>query len=100
MNLLRLACINVNSYEKRVLPVWELPSVEIHIIDNEIYQIDCKMTQRGQLWICKDGRRTKQPLVTFSRLFVNMACSGNTDFNFGYRCMIDVHYRKLLWGVS
>lgn len=100
MNLLRLACINVNSYEKRVLPIWELPSIEIHIMDGEIYQIDCKMTQRGQLWACKDGRRTKQPLVTFSRLFVSMTCSGNTNFNFGYKCMIDVDYKKLLWGVS
>lgn len=100
MNLLRLACINVNSYEEGLLPVWELPSVEIYIIDSEIYQIDCKMTQRGQLWTCKDGRRTKQPLVTFSRLFVSMICSGNMNFNFGYKCMIDVHYKKLLWGVS
>ena len=100
MNLLRLTCINVNSYEKRVLPVWELPSVEIHIMDNEIHQIDCRMTRRGQLWICKDGRRARQPLVTFSRLVVNMTCSDNTDFNFGYKCMIDVDYRKLLWGVS
>lgn len=100
MNLLRLACIDVNSYERRLLPVWALPSVEILIRDDEIYQIDCRMTQRGQLWVCKGGKRNKQSLVTFSRLFVSMTCSGNTEFNFGYNCMIDVNYRKLLWGVS